>query len=117
MSLDNLFSKVYDEDHYNCAHFVADAWEAETGQSIRSALDGFLLPASDRKADMSANRQLRPLKAPRSPCIVLMRSRKAPPHVGIYLRGRVGHIKKCGVAFQPLRLATLGFSTVRFYGT
>ena len=39
----------------------------------------------------------------------------AAAHVGLFLRGRVLHIKQSGVEYQPLDVAIMGFKTHRFY--
>lgn len=116
MSLDQFFDRRYNRNTYNCAHLVADVWEAETGECIRQALAGFLAPPADRRAAWSLARDFVPLTRPAAPCIVLMRRPRSPSHVGIYIRERVAHIREPGFAYQPLNVATLGFSIVRFYG-
>lgn len=114
--IDNFLDRRYNRRSYNCAHFVADVWEAETGEPIREALDGFLAPPRARRVDWSQRRHFTRLEAPRSPCLVLMDRPKSTPHVGMFLRGRVAHIQPVGVQFMPLDIVTLGYKTVRFYG-
>lgn len=116
MSLDQFLDRQYDKANYNCAHLVCDAWEAETGQPLRDVLAGFLVPPGARQVDWSKRHALRPLRAPESPCIVLMRRPRQSAHVGLFVRGKVLHITESGVALQRLSIATLGFSIVGFYG-
>ena len=115
MSIDALLHRTYDRKRYNCAHFVSDAWKHETGQDIREQLIGFLFPPSDRFVLFALRHSFVSLDRPKSPCIVLMRSPRREPHVGIWLRGKVLHITQSGPQLQPLDIATLGFSIVRFY--
>lgn len=115
MGIDKFYNRKYDEVNYNCAHLVCEAWEAETGVDIAHNLRGFLLPPSERRVVLSDLRPLTALEVPTSPCIVLMQQRRHAPHVGLFLRGKVLHIKESGVEFQPLEVATLGFKRVRFY--
>lgn len=115
MSIDPLFHRTYSRRLYNCAHFVAEAWEHETGQDIRERLIGFLFPPSDRFVPFALRRAFVSLDRPQSPCIVLMRQPRREPHVGIWIRGKVFHITESGPQFQPLDVATLGFLIVRFY--
>lgn len=115
MSVDKFLNKSYDASKYNCAHLVAEAWKDETGVDIAHTLAGFLLPPADRRVILSECRHFTPIPAPVSPCIVLMQQRRRAPHVGIFLRGRVLHIKRSGVEFQPLDVVKIGFSRVRFY--
>ena len=90
-------------------------WENITGQNIRECLAGFLLPPGRRFVRGSIRRKFVRLEKPKSPCIVLMHKFSGSAHVGLFLHGRVLHIRRAGVAFQPLELATLGFKTHRFY--
>lgn len=115
MSIDQFLDRRYDRRNYHCGHLLCDAWEAETGEPLRHALAGFLLAPEHRRAGWSLLRSLRPLTGPASPAIVLMRRPRSPCHVGMFIRGKVLHIREAGVAFQPLAIATFGFPLVGFY--
>lgn len=115
MSIDHFYSREYDEGSYNCAHFVAEVWEWLSGCDIREVLDGFLLPPKDRFVRGSIRRKFVRLEKPKSPCIVLMHRAGDSAHVGLFLHNKVLHIRRAGVAFQPLDIAIMGFKTHRFY--
>lgn len=115
MSIDHFFTRQYHEGTYNCAHFVAEVWQWLTGGDIRDHLDGFLLPPAKRFVKTEIRRRFVRLEKPRSPCIVLMHRTKGSAHVGLFLNGKVLHIEKPGVRFQPVDVATIGFRTHRFY--
>lgn len=115
MNLDDLFFKKYDKNNYNCAHFVRDAWELETGEDISEELEGFLLPAKSRYARAALRRIFKKIKKPQSPCIVLMQRPRSVPHVGIYLRGKVLHLHEKGVERMTPEIASRGFKKVGFY--
>lgn len=115
MNLDSLFFKKYNKDHYNCAHFVRDAWLIETGVDITKELEGFLMPARERNVKSSLRRVFKRLKEPVSPCIVLMQRPRSVPHVGIYLRGKVLHLHEKGAERMTVDIATRGFNKVGFY--
>lgn len=100
---------------YNCAHYVAELWQDETGQDIRHVLGGFLARAGARCATPAPIHTTRRIHAPVSPCIVLFRRVKAVPHIGIYLRGRVVHLAGQRPIRQPLAVARLGYTSVRYY--
>lgn len=100
---------------YNCAHFLAEAWERETGRDIRPIFAGFLAPAHARRATPHARGDFVRIPAPVSPCIVLLRRVKATPHVGLFVRGRVLHLTDKGPIRQLLSVASLGYTSVRFY--
>jgi hypothetical protein len=100
---------------YNCAHFASELWEHETGRDIRMLLAGFLAVPSERRAAPQVAHDFRRLTGPESPCIVLLRRVRATPHVGVFVRGRVAHLTEVGPIRQPLSIAQLGFTSVRFY--
>lgn len=100
---------------YNCAHFLCDAWEQETGEDIRPAMGCFLAPALARTAAPSLVRALRLLPRPVGPCVVLWRRRGAAPHVGLYSRRTVVHLTESGPIRQQLAVASLGYHSTRFY--
>lgn len=102
---------------YNCAHYAAEVWAAETGEDITPALTGFLAPRHDRQATPLTRKRFVRLQEPKTPCIVLFRRPRAEPHVGVYLRGAVLHLE----AKMPKRdliadiVAANGFKTVTYY--
>jgi hypothetical protein len=100
---------------YNCAHFLCDAWELETGQDIRGIMNGFLAPRRERQVQPAQRHRMERLQRADSPCVVLWRRRGAAPHVGLYVRGAVLHLTDHGVIRQPLRLASIGYHSTRFY--
>lgn len=115
MSIDSFFRKRYNSSTYNCAHFACDVWKHETGSDICEALKGFLLPRKERYVKSSIRKSFIKLDKPESPSLVLMQRNGAAPHIGVYLRGRVLHIQKDGVQFQPLDVACIGFNKVSYY--
>lgn len=115
MTLDVLLGRKYDESTYNCAHFVAEAWELVTGEKIEAALEGFLLPEKARVVDVRRRAFWTKLGSPQSPCLVLMRKKNTPPHVGMFYKRRVAHITPVGVHYQPLDVVTMPYTSVRFY--
>lgn len=101
--------------NYNCAHFVCDAWEQETGDDIRPIMGCFLLPEHARSAAPELVHTLRRLAAASGPCIVLWRRKGTAPHVGLYSRRTVLHLADTGPIRQQLAVASLGYHTTRFY--
>lgn len=114
VSIDGLFNRQYDTEHYNCVHFLCDAWQHVTGQDLKQRMDGFLTAVSSMKASRQTMRGFSRLSAPVSPCIVLMKNR-FNSHVGLFYQGRVLHLSEAGVQWMPLPVATFGFQVVRFY--
>lgn len=115
MSLDKYFGRRYDSRRYNCAHFVCEVWSDLKGDQFAIALHGLLCPVSDRRAIAGELRRIQFLKRAESPCVAYMQSRLKPPHVGVWISGRVLHLTEtAGVQYQPIDVASLGFDRVRF---
>lgn len=115
MNFDAFHNRRYDLRSYNCAHFVSEVWEHLTNESIAHKLTGFLRPVKERFVPVSIRHIFKRLERPCTPCIVLMQRRRTPPHVGIYLNGKIFHIKQEGVQLQPIEVVTYGYTSVRFY--
>ena len=114
--IDQFFSRSYDPNKYNCAHFVAEVFEHETGRDISKMLGGFLQPPRGRFVRTTIKDDFQRLQKPEDNAIVLMSRPRTSPHVGLFLRGKVLHLTEhSGVQFMPLHIAALGFSKVRFY--
>lgn len=99
---------------YNCAHYVAELWEHETGQDIRRFIGGFFEGVGGR-VSAPTRHSLHRLNQPADPCLVLFRRGKSTPHIGVFLRGRVQHLADLAPIRQPLHIAQLGYRSVRFY--
>lgn len=110
-SIDPLLSRRRSPG-YDCSHFAAEAWEHETGENLADRLDGIF--EEKRTARLSIARKFKRIKEPVSPCIVVMQPEKREPHVGVFIRGRVLHLRE-RAEFMPLDVARRGFSKVRFY--
>lgn len=115
MSIDKFLFRKYNRKKYNCAHLVAEVWQELTGRDISRALQGFLRGQGETTAILSELRAFRRLPAPKSPCIALFTAKRLAPHVGIYIKGKVLHIQRRGVEYQPVEIASEGFRKTRFY--
>lgn len=116
MSVDRYLDRQYDARHYNCAHLVCEVWSDIKGEAMAEMLRGFLCGPAQRQAKASDLRRIRFLGRPESPCVVLMQSPGQPPHVGVWIRGRVLHLPEKGTAqYQPLDVVRIGFRQVRFF--
>ena len=111
--LDDLYDKTYHARDYNCAHFVCDAWMILTGRDITEIMEGFLLTA--RTARQSLRRDLKILRLPESPCIALMTSHVADPHVGLYLNRKIIDITTAGVRMTPVDVASVLHQRIGYY--
>lgn len=115
MSVDRYLDRKYNRTSYNCLHFVAEVWEAETGEDAGDRLGALLAAASGAGLTRKHVRAFTRLDRPESPCFALMERPAGPPHVGIYIRGRILHITERGVEFFPPSIASRGFSSVKYY--
>lgn len=113
MSFDDLFNKKFNKNNYTCADFVCEAWKELTGFEIKNKFGSFLKP--NGKINFKARRDFKRLEKPESPCVVLMLDKKRSPHVGIFYKNKVIHIKESHVEYQPLNIVSRGFEQVRFY--
>jgi hypothetical protein len=100
---------------YDCLDFAREVWLALTGQDIRERLAGLARAVAEPRLTISGYRGFQKLLKPCSPCLAVMQRPRANPHIGIYLDGKILHLIERGVEFQPLVVATIGFSTVKYY--
>lgn len=100
MNINEFFSRKYDATFYNCGHFVIEVWEFLTGEDISLCATSFQTRNIKDYRDYHIQRQR--IKKPNDPCLVVMRSVDAVPHVGIFVEGRVLHIGEDGVRFDRI---------------
>lgn len=119
MSVDQYLSRRYDRKNYHCLHFVAEVWQAETGEDVNERLEVLLGAVAGGGKRHSLQRQhvraFTRLRGPVSPCFALMERPGFEPHVGLYIRGRILHITERGVEFFPPSLAARNFTSVKYY--
>jgi hypothetical protein len=111
VSLDHYLSRIYDRQSRNCLHLLCDAWLEVTGEDLTERLAGVLEGVT--RAHVKAFEWL---SRPADPCIVLMRNPgiAGDEHVGMMIGGLVLHHQRSGVTYQPLDVASIGYSDVRF---
>lgn len=112
MSTDDYLDRVYVPKIYTCYHFVAEVLKDLTSKDLSESLAHLFNTGRLSKAHV---RLFTELKSPVDGCVVIMqRPNINPPHMGIFIRGRVLHLHRKGVEYQPLDIATRGFPSVRF---
>lgn len=116
-SVDEYHSRRYVIGQYNCFHFAAEVWRDLCGQDVIKLFgDAVVQGAKYRKLNRQMVSGFKYLNEPEDPCFVLFRNRRQSPHIGIYLRGRVLHIRyNMGVRFEPIHMAQFGFTHTRFF--
>lgn len=120
MDLDDLLTKRFDIKTYNCWDLAREVWLRLTGQDLGSPeLVYFTRDEFGEVVEAWQDTRFKEVFSPiPQPCIVLMMRPRHMPHVGVYLGRSTGlciHIRKAGVQVQPVSVASLGFTTVRYY--
>ena len=101
-----LLSKQYNDEHYNCSHFVADVWEELTGERLPFQTVGLSIK----------NRLFKkPLKQKQDPCIVMFRASGVTAHAGVYVDGMVLHLNESGVKHESVDRIAMTYDSVRYY--
>lgn len=116
LSIDNFLDRM-PGPAYNCLDFVREVWKYLTGEDVTDKLTGLIGDFDKRKANLSGVKAFKRLQQPVDPCFVVMQRFKYVPHCGIYLDGRILHLKDNGVEFQPLIVAQSYFQIVRYYAS
>jgi hypothetical protein len=120
--VDRYLSKRFHVTAYNCWHFVRDVWFELTGDMLydytpsKTTRTNMWLAATDAQCYF----QERKLNATEKACgtfIVLMQRAGDTPHIGVLYEGKVLHLRPEGVVYQPLDVASMGFSRIIFYTT
>lgn len=114
MNTDKYLSRRYNIQTYNCAHFAADVWYDLFGYDLSLQLTGFMRKKAEREVRISSLRAFKKLDCPKSPCFVWLHSRDIS-HVGVYIDGKVLHIRESGVKLELLDTLTIGYKKVTFY--
>ena len=114
---DVYLDRSFHPENYTCWDMVRDAWLDVTGVDIGDRTPHPATVAALRARVEADSGHFVLLAAPVTPSIVLMRQRRAVPHVGLFWRGRVLHIRPVGVRFERLVDASRGFSQVTFHAT
>lgn len=115
LNVDAYLARRFDIAHMNCWHLVRDAWLELTGEELGERTAPNMLRAALAGSYDGPIPRFRELAQPAEPCIVLMRSPGAVPHVGIFYKRRLLQMTQRGASFVPLATATAGFSDVRYY--
>lgn len=111
--LEHLYNKQYHKDDYHCAHLVVDVLKIIRGVDLTQLLLPLL---SGHSFKTEWRKHLKRLDKPEHGCLVIMKGRGKRTHAGVYIRGRVFHLKDyAGVECVDIDVAQLGFTTTRYY--
>lgn len=115
-SVDEYLGRTYHRERFNCFHLAAEVWMDLTSQDlIKLYGDAIRNGVESKKLSRRLIQGFREIRVVQDPCIVLLQNPRTSPHIGVYLRGRVLHIREhSGVRFEAIHFARLGFKTMRF---
>lgn len=114
-TIDGYYSRMFSREKYNCLHFTREVWNDATGEDLGERLKSLFAGIAARRVSRKHARAFKKLAVPTDPCLVLMQRKNSDPHVGIFIRGSVLHLTEIGVEYQPVNVASRGFTSVRFY--
>lgn len=114
-SVDKYLTRVFNISSYNCWDLVREVWLDLTGDDIGKRTPIPPTIRSMKEKFTTEESYFLKIEKPVSPCIVLMKRNKMLPHVGIFVKNKVLHIKESGVEYQNLSVASIGFKEVGFY--
>lgn len=110
-SVDEYLGRRYVVGEYNCFHFAAEVWQDLTGQDLIAKYGDAVV---DGSLSHRAIKHFKVLDKPQDPCIVLLQVKRQSPHIGVYLRGKVLHIRSIGARYEPVHFARVGFTKIRY---
>lgn len=114
-SCNRYLVKTYHPVDYNCWSFAQDVWAELTGVDLGNQTPPTHTPQAytERAAEFSSC--LQKLDRPVSPCLVLMQRDRSEPHIGVFYKGNVLHLKKEGAQYRPLSQVAALYPKVSFY--
>lgn len=115
-AIQELFSRTYDVNEYNCTHFVIEAWRILFGEDISEKFEGVAQAFNaDKRIKKSSMQLFKQLDRPKQRCIVCFQKPYTAPHVGVFYCDKVLHITENGVQFLELHKILPHFERVSFY--
>lgn len=107
--------------HYNCWDFIRDVWLDHCGVDLGKrtptsvTAEAFKAAFSGQEFDVH-NKIVRQVPKPVDPCLVYLSRPKCLSHVGVFVGGRLLHLRPRGnVVLEDFDTATIGFPEIRFY--
>ena len=114
-SIDRFLDRV-PRPGYNCFDFMREVWLYLKGEDLADKFTGLIGDFANRRLNLSAVKGLKHSSKPiADPCFVVMQKKNCDPHCGVYLDGRILHMKEEGVEFQPPVVARYYFRNLRYY--
>lgn len=115
MNFDTLFLKEYDDKNYNCSHFVVDVYREITGIDISDLLLGFMRPKHERQVFKNIRKNFGQTSVIKNKTLLCLMSNNHEKHAGVFYKNKILHLRKNGVEYQNISVATRFFKKVNFY--
>ena len=114
--IDQFLNRTYNAKNYNCLHFASEVFEAIAGESLLERFEGLTCgKVSDRHFQRRHRAGFERLPTGISPCVAIFQRPHGTPHIGVFYKGRILHLKETGPIYQDLDIALIPFKSVRFY--
>lgn len=107
--------KTYDRVNYNCWSFAQEVWAELTGVDLGNQTPEVRTPQAYTEKAERFSASLQRLAAPVSPCLVLFQRANAEPHVGVFYKGNVLHLREQGAQYRPLSQVASTYPQISFY--
>ena len=101
---------------YNCLDLTCEVWRSETGEDISEILGSDLTQIGRHLGVRNSGaRRFRKIASPISPCLVVMHGQRGAFHIGVFLRGRVLHLRSDTPEWMEVEVASRGHKRTAFY--
>lgn len=112
---DDFLRRTFDANCYTCWDFAREVWRELTGQDVGARSPDVFEARQLWAAVIRAEKDFVELAAPETPCLALFKRRGAEPHIGVYFKGRVLHLRRSGAMFEGLDSVRRGYHEVSYY--
>src|ERR1700760_804434 len=100
----NPFLDRVPSSNYNCLDYTKEVWSYLFGEQAAEGLERLCEAAHEGGIHPSGFRTFERLQQPISPCFAVFQRRRQSPHVGIFLDGRILHLREGGAEFVLAQL-------------
>lgn len=109
-------SRCYDQRFYNCFDFVREIWLELTHIDLEcQTRDQCVDPQELNERALHVSTKLSRLSDIADPCLILFQRPRIAPHIGVFMDGKVLHLRERGPMYQPLYQVTPLYPEMSFY--
>lgn len=110
--IDNFLDRIPSRT-YKCRDFCREVWLSAFDEDMADRMPLFLTGSGN--ITLNELRSLTLLVKPENPCFVLYQRKHVIPHIGIYVRGGILHLRDDGAAYDSVAYVERRFSKVSYY--